>query len=432
MSNRGQGADAVPTAQPLSERVRRIELSASMAMAARAGTLRAAGRDVLSMAVGELDFATPAHVIEAAHRAAKSGFTRYTAPDGHPLLKAAIRAKLLRDNGLAYSDAELHAASGCKQVIFNALASTVDGGDEVIVFSPYWVSYCDLVTFCGGRPVAVRTQAADGFLPDPAALERALGPRTKWIILNTPNNPTGAVYPRELLVRLAEVALRHPAAMVLADEIYEHLVYDGQRHVSIVAAAPELAHRCLTVNGVSKSYAMTGWRIGFGAGPQWLVTAMAKVQSQTSGNSCSIAQAAAAEALSADQSLIAVWRGELQARRDRALSILRNCPHLGIHPNAGSFYTFIDVSGCISARTPGGALLLSDDDVCEYLLEAAGVATVAGSAFGASPFVRLSLAADEATICDACTRIVVACSALSTCADGASSDRAFENPGRRR
>jgi aspartate aminotransferase len=395
-----------------SDRVRTLELSASSAMMGQATSLRAAGRDIISMAVGELDFNTPDHVAAAAERAARQGFTRYTAPDGHPVIKEAVRVKLIRDNKLSYSHSELHVASGCKQVIFNAFASTVNPEDEVVILAPYWTSYPEIVRFCGGRAVVVPTRSAEGFRPSPQAVERALSPRTKWIVLNSPNNPTGAIYPSGLLAELAAVISRHPRAMILSDEIYEHLVYDGNRHVSIVEIAPQLRHRVLMVNGVSKAYAMTGWRIGFGAGPQWLIEAMAKVQSQTSGNSCSIAQAAAAEALLADQSHIALWRDALERRRDRALAILETCPWLQVRSIDGSFYAFLDVERCIGAKTPDGTLIESDDHVAEYLLSVAGVATIAGSAFGAWPFIRLSFALDQSAVETACRRIVGACAAL--------------------
>lgn len=396
----------------ISGRVRVIELSASAAMMAHAASLQSTDRTIISMAVGELDFDTPDHVVAAAQRAARQGFTRYTATDGHPVIKEAVRVKLIRDNQLPYAHPELHVASGCKQVIFNALASTVDPEDEVVIFAPYWTSYCDLVKFCGGRVIVVPTRFADGFRPSPRSLERALSPRTKWIVINSPNNPTGAIYPRELLSELAAVVSRHPRAMILSDEIYEHLVYDGKRHISIAEIAPQLRQRVLVVNGVSKAYAMTGWRIGFGAGPRWLIEAMAKVQSQTSGNSCSIAQAAAAEALLADQSLIGVWRELLQHRRNRALAMLQGCPWLKVRSIDGSFYAFVDVERCMGALTPNGTSLESDNDFAEYLLTVAGVATVAGSAFGASPFVRLSFAIGQGAVETACRRIVDACAAL--------------------
>lgn len=397
----------------LGRRVRAIKLSPTIAMSERAARMREAGTDVVSMAVGELDFDTPAHVVESAHAAAKRGFTRYTAPDGAAFLKDAVREKLLRDNDLSFGREEIHVASGCKQVIHNAFAATLDPGDEVVIFTPSWVSYIDIVEFCGGTPVIVETRPEEGFLPDPARLTAALTPRTKWVLLNSPNNPTGAVYPADLLAEFADVVAAHPRAMVMADEIYEHLVYDDAPRQSFLIAAPGLRARTLIVNGVSKSYAMTGWRVGFAAGPRWLIEAMACVQSQTAGSSNSPAQAAAATALTGDQSDIARWRKALEKRRDLAMEILRRSSRLEARAPAGAFYVYADVSRCIGAVTPTGATLPDDDAVAEYLLESAHVATVAGSAFAFSPFIRLSFALDERRIAVACERIVAALDALT-------------------
>ncbi|TVR06250.1 MAG: pyridoxal phosphate-dependent aminotransferase [Salinarimonadaceae bacterium] len=397
----------------LGRRVLGIKLSPTIAMSERAARMREAGKDVISMAVGELDFDTPAHVVESADAAAKRGFTRYTAPDGAPFVKDAVREKFLRDNDLSFGREEIHVASGCKQVIHNAFAATLDPGDEVVIFTPSWVSYIDIVEFCGGTPVVVETRPEEGFLPDPAGLEAALTPRTKWVLLNSPNNPTGAVYPAALLARLADVVAAHPRAMVMSDEIYEHLVFDRAPRQSFMVAAPALRPRTLIVNGVSKTYAMTGWRVGFAAGPRWLIDAMACVQSQTAGSSNSPAQAAAATALTGDQSEIPRWRQVLERRRDLAMEILRRCGRLDVRAPGGAFYIYADVSRCIGAITPGGATLADDDAVAEYLLDAAHVATVAGSAFAFSPFVRLSFALDEGRIAAACERIVAALDALT-------------------
>ena len=392
----------------LSARVRCMGTSPTIAMSQRAAAMRAAGIDVISMAVGEPDFNTPARIVEAAHAAALGGFTRYTAPDGAPVVKNAVREKLLRDNGLDYAPAELHVASGAKQVIQNAFAATLDPGDEVIVFTPCWVSYMDIIEFCGGVPVVVPTHPHDGFIPDARALRAAITPRTTWVLLNSPNNPTGAVYPASVLRDIADVLAGHPKVLVMSDEIYEHLVYDEATHVSILEVAPNFMPRVALVNGVSKSYSMTGWRIGFAAGPAWLIEAMGCVQSQTAGNSCSVAQAAAAEAMTGDQGEIAEWVRIFQARRDRALSVLERSRRIGITRPAGAFYVYIGVAACIGGRTAQGKVLQDDTAVVEYLLEEARVAAVPGAAFAMSPYVRLSFALDERRVEEACLRIVEA------------------------
>ena len=396
----------------LSRRVRGIKLAPTIAMSERAARMRDAGSDVISLAVGELDFDTPASVIEVAHVAAKRGYTRYTAPDGAPPVKDAVRTKIARDNGFAFERNEIHVASGCKQVIHNAFAATLDPGDEVVILAPSWVSYIEMVEFCGGTPVVVETRPEQGFLPTPDALRAELGPRTKWLLLNSPNNPTGAIYPASLLADIAAIIAEHPHAMVLSDEIYEHLAFDGLRHVSMLEAAPHLRSRILIVNGVSKSYAMTGWRIGFGAGPEWLIEAMGRVQSQTAGSSNSIAQAAAAAAMMGDQSDLPRWRETLQRRRDIAIDILRGSNRLGVARPAGAFYIYADVSRCIGAWTAAGKSLADDVAVTEFILESAHVATVPGAAFAMSPFVRLSFALDEVRVAEACRRIVAALNTL--------------------
>lgn len=414
VASRAPRATPVSTASNvlLSERVRLIKLPLTMAATLRASALRATGRDVIALSIGEPDFDTPAHVIDAAARAARNGFTRYTAPDGAPLIKDAVQEKLARDNGLFYQNNEIHVAAGCKQVIYNAIAATIDPGDEVVIFAPYWVSYCDIVEFCGGIPVVIPTSAQDGFLPSPDALRQAMSPRTKWVFLNSPNNPTGAVYLPELISRLAQVVAEHPNAMLLSDEIYEQMVYDNYTHVPTAIVRPELRDRILTVNGVSKTYAMTGWRIGFGAGPQWLIETMAKVQSQTTGNASTISQAAAAEALTSDQRYVADWRNLMLRRRERALAVLASTPRLRAHKPSGAFYIFLDVSRCIGLCTPENTVVASDTDFADYILEHASVATVAGVAFGMSPYVRISFALDEARVKEACHRLVEACDAL--------------------
>lgn len=405
MNALAQNADQTP--RHLNRRTSQISMSATIAMSEKAASLRRSGHDIVSLSLGELDFATPDRVVRAAAAAAQAGETRYTAADGTPAVKKAVQAKLLRDNGLNYPLNQIHVASGCKQVIYNAFAATIEPGDEVILFAPYWVSYADMVEFCGGKPVIVPTSPDSGFMPDPRALKAVLGPRTRWVLLNSPNNPTGAVYDPGLLASLAKIVAEWPDVQILSDEIYEHLIYEGE-HRSPATLCPELQSRILVVNGVSKAYAMTGWRIGFAAGPEWLISGMAKVQSQTAGSSNSIAQAATAEALTGDQSLISEWRGALQRRRDLMIGILEESPRLRVIKGAGAFYVYADVSRCIGARTPQGQTIADDNGLANYLLESAGVATVAGDAFGMSPYLRLSFALDEAQIGKACRRIVSA------------------------
>lgn len=397
----------------LSKRVMSLEIAPAIVLAERAAELRRNGVDAIGLAVGELDFDTPDHIIEAAHAAAKAGFTRYTAPDGAREIKQAVQQKLQRDNGFDYSPAEIHIASGCKQVIYNGLAATINPGDEVVIITPCWGSYIEVVKFLGGTPVILETTSDAGFIPDAAELARVLSPKTKWVILNSPNNPTGAVYSRETLGALADVIVRFPNVMVMSDEIYEHLIYDNFAHHSIAAARPEMRERTLIVNGVSKSYAMTGWRMGFGAGPSWLISAMAKVQSQTAGSSNSIGQAAAAEALTGPQSNLPEWRQTMERRRDAAYRILGASRRLKLHRPNGAFYMFVDVSGCVGARTPQGEVLENDTDIALYLLEQGRVATVPGSAFGRSPFLRVSFADDDDRLATGCRRICEALDKLS-------------------
>lgn len=375
--------------------------------------MRAAGIDVISMAVGEPDFDTPAHIVEAAYAAAKSGFTRYTAPDGAPPVKRAVREKLLRDNRLDYQLAEIHVASGCKQVIQNAFAATLNPGDEVVLFAPCWVSYTDIIEFCGGIPIVVKTHPETGFVPDIVALRAAMTSRTKWVLLNSPNNPTGAVYPASVLREIATVVSNHKHALIMSDEIYEHLVFGKAQHVSILQVRPELRERVLLVNGVSKSYAMTGWRIGFAAGPAWLIDAMGCVQSQTAGNCCTVAQAAAAEAMTGDQSHIQAWLDIFESRRDRALSLLGKSIRITVSRPSGAFYLYVNVASCIGSLTQGGTVLMDDTAVVEYLLKEAHVAAVPGAAFAMSPYVRLSFALDEDRVGQGCTRIVEALGKLT-------------------
>jgi len=396
----------------LSPAVSRIRPSATMAVSARAAALKAAGRDVIGLGAGEPDFDTPDHVKEAAIAAIRAGQTRYTPVDGTPELKAAVREKFRRDNGLDYGPDEVTVNVGGKQTIFNALLATVGPGDEVIVPAPYWVSYPDIVAFAGAMPVILPCPAAQGFRLSPAQLEAAITERTRWLILNSPSNPTGAAYSREDLKALADVLVRHPHVMVLSDDIYEHIVFDGFRFSTIAEVEPALFSRTLTVNGASKAYAMTGWRIGFAGGPAWLVRAMATIQSQSTSNPCSVAQAAATAALTGPQAFLQDRAAVFEARRDLVVTMLNETPGLSCLKPQGAFYVYPDCAGLLGRTTPAGKTLATDEDVATYLLEAAGVAVVHGAAFGLSPAFRISYATDTATLEEACARIRRACAEL--------------------
>ena len=396
----------------LSRRMATLALNPIIAVMNTARALKAAGVRVADFSVGEPDFDTPEHVQLAAIAAMRRGETRYTATDGTPALKTAVQAKFARENGLDYALDEVTVSAGAKQIIFNAFQATLDEGDEVLIPAPYWTSYPDAVALSGGRPVIVPCGRRDGYRLAPDVLGRSITPRTKWLVLNSPSNPTGAVYSAGELAALAEVLRAHPDVMVLADEIYEHLLYDGQPFASIAAVAPDLRDRVLTVNGVSKTYAMTGWRIGFAGGPTKLIKAMAAIQSQATSNPCSISQAAAVEALSGDQSLVAERRADFERRRDLMASRLRGAPGLEFEVPGGAFYLYIECGALIGRTTPTGERLADDGALSRYLLQHAHVATVAGAAFGASPCIRLAYATSAADIEYGCERIVDACRAL--------------------
>ncbi len=396
----------------LSAAIQRIQPSATIAVSNRAAELKAAGRDVIGLGAGEPDFDTPDHVKDAAIAAIRAGKTKYTAVDGTPELKAAIAAKFRRDNGLAYDASQITVNVGGKQTIFNAMLATVGPGDEVIIPAPYWVSYPDIVAFTGATPVIVPCPLAQGFKLEPAQLQAAITPQTRWLILNSPSNPTGAAYTADELKALADVLLRHPHVMVLTDDMYEHIVFDGFAFATIAQVEPALFDRTLTMNGASKAYAMTGWRIGFAGGPAWLVKAMAKIQSQSTSNPCSIAQAAATAALSGDQSFLKERAAVFQGRRDLVVSMLNQAPGLACPRPEGAFYVYPDCSGLIGRRTPDGRMLRTDEDVAAYFLDSVGVAVVHGAAFGLSPAFRISYATDTATLEEACRRIQEACAAL--------------------
>jgi len=396
----------------LSARLRVVRPSATGAASARARALAAEGRDIISLSEGELDFDTPAHIQQAAAIAMANGETRYTDVGGTPRLKQAIAAKFLRDNQMAFLPGEIIAATGAKQILFNAMLATVDAGDEVIVVAPFWVSYSEMVRIAGGEPVVVTPEAGNGFKLTPELLSAAITPRTRWLMLNAPGNPSGALYTADELRALAEVVALHPRLLVLSDDIYEEIVFEGE-FCSFAQAAPAMKERTLTVNGVSKAYAMTGWRLGYAGGPAWLVKALELLQSQSTSNPSAISQAAAAAALEGPQGFLDGWRSRLKARRDEALSILSAAaPLLCIRQPPAAFYLYADCAAAIGLTTPGGRLITNDADFAGYLLEEAGVAVVHGAAFGLSPYVRLAYALSDERLRLACQRIVAACLAL--------------------
>lgn len=386
--------------------------SATGVMSEAARQLASEGKPIISLSEGELDFDTPAHIQVAAIQAMTAGQTRYTSVAGTPQLRAAIARKLARDNGLHYDDAQIIAGTGAKQMLFNALLATLDPGDEAIVTAPYWVSYSDMVLIAGGTPVMVTPAPSDDFKLTPATLRGALTPRTRWLLLNSPCNPSGALYSADELQALAQVLRDYPNVLVLADDIYEEIVFEGE-FVSFAQAVPEMFNRTLTVNGVSKAYAMTGWRLGYAAGPTWLIKAMALLQSQSTSNPCSISQAGAVAALDGPQHFLDGWRDRLRARRDMAVAILADAaPVLTVRRPPAAFYLYADCSAAIGMRTPEGARIDTDTDFAMYLLHTGHVAVVPGSAFGLAPYVRLAYALSDNRLRTACERIVTACAAL--------------------
>lgn len=405
------GTESLPVPL-LSAAINRIQPSQTIAISNKAAELRAAGRDIIALSAGEPDFDTPDFVKEAAIRAIREGQTKYTAVDGAPELKMAIQAKFRRDNGLDYALDQISVNVGGKQTIFNAMVATLDPGDEVVIPAPYWVSYPDIVQFCGATPVILPCPIENGFKLLPEQLDAAITPRTKWVFLNSPSNPTGAAYSAAELQALAGVLLGHPHVHVMADDMYEHIVYDDFRFTSIAQVEPRLYERTLTVNGASKAYAMTGWRIGFAGGPRPIIRAMAKIQSQSTSNPCSIAQAAATAALNGPQEFLAGRNRVFQDRRDLVVSMLNQAPGLSCPRPEGAFYVYPDCSGMIGKTTPQGVMLNSDEDVAAYLLESEGVAVVHGAAFGLSPAFRISYATSTQALEDACRRIQRACAAL--------------------
>lgn len=390
----------------------RVKPSATLAVTARARELKREGRDVIGLGAGEPDFDTPDNIKAAAIAAIQRGETKYTDVDGLPELKAAIVAKFARENGLTYSPAQIHVAPGGKAVLFNALMATLSAGDEVIVPAPYWVSYPDMVLLAGGEPVAVVGVESDGFKLQPAVLEAAITPRTKWLILNSPSNPTGAAYTRAELDALADVLRRHPQVWVMTDDMYEHLIYGDFEYTTLAQVAPDLYDRTLTVNGVSKAYAMTGWRIGYAGGPRPLIDLMRKVAGQTTSNPSSISQWAAVEALNGPQDFIAERGQAFEKRRDLVVSMLNQATGIRCPVPEGAFYVYPSIEGLIGKTTEGGVVIDSDETFTTELLNGEGVAVVQGSAFGLSPYFRISYATSEAVLEDGCRRIQRFCASL--------------------
>ena len=392
--------------------LRRISPSPTLAITSRVFELKRAGVDVIGLGAGEPDFDTPDHIKEAGIRAIRDGRTKYTNVDGTPELKAAIVAKFARDNRLAYTPDQVSVNVGGKHTLFNAILATVEAGDEVVIPAPYWVSYPDVVQFAGGTPVFAVAGPESDYKLSPEALDAAITPRTKWVIVNSPSNPTGAGYTADELRALGEVLMRHPQVWVFADDMYEHIVYDGFRFATMADVCPALRERTLTVNGCSKAYAMTGWRIGFAAGEAWLIKAMAKLQSQSTSNPCSIAQAAAVAALDGPQDFLAERARAFQARRDLVVAMLNATPGMTCPTPEGAFYVYPSFAPLIGKATPGGKVIATDEDMVAYLLDDARVAAVQGSAFGVSPAMRISYATSDDLLREACTRIQEACAAL--------------------
>lgn len=390
----------------------RVKPSATMATDQKARELKAQGRNIISLGAGEPDFDTPENIKEAAIRAIREGKTKYTTVDGIPELKEAIAAKFARENGLAYKPSQVNVSPGGKPVIFNAMMATLNPGDEVIVPAPYWVSYPDMVLLAGGTPVFAPTTAASGFKLKPAELEAVITPRTRWLILNSPSNPSGAAYTKDELKGLAEVLLRHPQVWILTDDMYEHLMFDDMTFWTIAQVEPALYERTLTMNGVSKAYAMTGWRIGYAAGPEPLIKLMAKVMSQSTSNPCSVSQYAAVEALNGTQDFIKPNAALFQKRRNLVVSMLNQASGLECPTPEGAFYVYPSCEKLIGRTAPSGRVIGSDQDFANELLETEGVAVVFGAAFGLSPFFRISYATSEAVLEDACGRIQRFCAAV--------------------
>jgi aspartate aminotransferase len=397
----------------LSAALGRIAPSATLAMSGRVIDLKSQGIDVIGLSAGEPDFDTPEFVKDAAIQAIRDGMTKYTAVDGIAPLKQAIIAKFKRDNGIEYTPKQITVNSGGKHTLFNALVATIDQGDEVIIPAPYWVSYPDIVQFAGGTPVIVMATAAQNYKITPEQLEAAITPKTRWLILNSPSNPTGAAYDADELKELGAVLLRHPHVMLLSDDMYEHIWYAQAPFATMLQVCPELYDRTLTMNGASKAYAMTGWRIGYAGGPAWLIKAMADLQSQSTSNPCSISQYAVLAALNGPQGFLRERNIAFRERRDLVVAMLNDAPGLSCPTPEGAFYVYPDATGVMGKTTPKGKKIETDADLIDYFLDDYRVAAVHGGAFGLSPGFRISYATSSDILKEACTRIQAACAALT-------------------
>jgi aspartate aminotransferase len=396
----------------LSATLARVKPSPTIAVTTLAAELKAAGRDVIGLGAGEPDFDTPDHIKAAAKAAIDAGKTKYTAPDGIPELKQAICRKFKRENGLDYTPAQISVGTGGKQILYNALMATLNPGDEVIIPAPYWVSYPDMVLLAGGTPKVVEGSLDNGFRITPDELEAAITPRTKWLIFNSPSNPTGAGYNHDQLRGLTEVLMRHPHVWVMSDDMYEHLVFDDFEFCTPAQIEPRLYSRTLTCNGVSKAYAMTGWRIGYAGGPVELIAAMRKIQSQSTSNPCTISQWAAVEALDGPQGFLEGNKALFKRRRDLVVEMLNRAPGVTCPNPEGAFYVYPSIAGCIGKTSAGGAKIADDEAFARALLEETGVAVVFGAAFGLSPNFRVSYATSDEALTEACRRIQNFCAAL--------------------
>ncbi|HSM95538.1 MAG TPA: pyridoxal phosphate-dependent aminotransferase [Rhizomicrobium sp.] len=396
----------------LAESLGRIQPSPTIAVTQKARDLKAAGRDVIGLGAGEPDFDTPDNIKEAAIAAIRRGETKYTAVEGIPELRKAIAGKFKRENNLDYKPEQTFVSPGGKMIVYNALLATLNPGDEVICVAPYWVSYPDIVLLGGGKPVVIEAKIEDGFRLTPAALEAAITPKTKWIIFNQPSNPTGACYTRDQLKALTDVLMKHPQVWILTDDMYEHLVYGGFKFHTVAEVEPRLYDRTLTMNGVSKAYAMTGWRIGYAAGPEPLIKAMSKLQSQSVSSASSVSQWASVEALNGTQDFIPKFQKIFEERRDLVVSMLNQAHGIECPKPEGAFYVYPSVRKLIGKSAPSGKTIATDEDFASELLEAEGVAVVHGAAFGLSPFFRISYATSNAVLEEACRRIQRFCGNL--------------------
>ncbi len=400
----------------IAERMSLIKPSPTMAVSKLAAELKAAGKDVIGLGAGEPDFDTPDHIKLAAIEAIKSGQTKYTAVDGTPALKQAVSNKFQRDNNIKYNSDEIIISVGGKQVLFNALLSSINPGDEVIIPSPYWVSYPDMVALAGGKPIIVEGKFENDFKIMPEDIKDKISTKTKWIIINSPSNPTGSSYSKEELKNIGDLLLNYKNVFIMSDDIYEKIIYDDNKFYTIAQIVPELKDRILTVNGVSKAYAMTGWRIGYAGGPKILISAMAKLQSQSTSNPSSISQAAALAALEGPEDFLAERNKKFKIRRNMVVEQLNKCNGVHCLLPMGAFYVYPSCAGVIGKQTPSGQIVHNSIDFSSYLLEEVGVAVVPGSAFGADPFFRLSYAISDSVLEEACNRIKKACDQLKYCA----------------